>query len=76
MRSLDPLEKKHSQPRKLPPPPEDMEEELEQKPFEAINTAASIFDQGLEKRFGGINTAPSIFDRGAVFRTRTSTDKK
>lgn len=70
MRSLDPMEQKQRDPGKRPPPPDDeMEEELAHKPFEPINTAASVFDQGLEHRFGGINTAPSIFDRGATFHT-------
>ena len=35
-----------------------------------LNTAKSVFDEGMEKRFGGINTQPSVFDRGAVFRTK------
>ena len=70
MRTLDALEQKRRNANKRPPPPDsEMEEELAHKPFEPINTAASIFDRGLEHRFGGINTAPSIFDRGATFRT-------
>lgn len=70
MRTLDALEQKRRITNKRPPPPDDeMEEELTHKPFKPINTAASIFDQGLEQRFGGINTAPSIFDRGVTFRT-------
>ena len=72
MRSIERLEQnkrlKDANRRPLPPD-EEMEEELEHKPFMPFNTAASIFDEGLDKRFGGINTAPSIFDRGAVFHT-------
>lgn len=70
MRTLDALEQKRRNANKRPPPPDsEMEEDLAHKPFEPLNTAASIFDRGLEHRFGGINTAPSIFDRGATFHT-------
>lgn len=72
MRSIEQLEKnQRMNAKKRPPAPdEEMEEEMEFRPFAPINTAASIFDRDREKRFGGINTAPSIFDRGAVFHTR------
>ncbi len=73
MRSIDRLEQnrrmKKLKARSAPPPDEEMEDEMELRPFAPINTAASIFDRDNEKRFGGINTAPSIFDRKAIFHT-------
>ncbi len=76
MRSIDRLEQNRrmngQKARSSRPPDEEMEDEMELRSFTPINTAASIFDLGHEKRFGGINTAQSIFDRKAVFHTGTN----
>ena len=56
--------------RRLPPEnPDEVEIPMELPLHQPLNTAKSVFDEGLERRFGGINTAPSIFDRTAVFHT-------
>lgn len=74
MRSIERLEKNRrlaqQKKRTMPSPDEEMEDEMEFRPFAPLNTAASIFDRDAAKRFGGINTAPSIFDRGATFHTK------
>jgi len=75
MRSIDRLEKNRrlaqQKKRATPPPDEEMEDEMDFRPFAPLNTAASIFDRDSSKRFGGINTAPSIFDKGAMFHTES-----
>jgi len=72
MRSIDRLEQQRrikQQKRNLPPPDEEMEEEMEHPKFIPLNKAKSAFDDGPGKTFGGINTAPSVFDRQATIRT-------
>lgn len=75
MRSIDRLlDKKKRERTHHPPNPEDGPDEMDitmEKPvLESLDTAKSIFDEGLERRFGGINTAPSLFDRTAVFHSK------
>lgn len=73
MRSIDRLEqqrriKRHKQ--NLPPPEEEMEEEMDRPRALFLNRNRSVFDSGTGNGQGGINTAPSAFDRCAVFKTR------
>lgn len=72
MRSLDRLEQQKRlkrQKKNLPPPDEEMEEELERPRFLPLNQSKTAFDRSAEKAFGGINSTPSVFDRKAVFHT-------
>lgn len=72
MRSVDRLEQQkriRQRKRNLPPPDEELEEELEQPRFVPLNTAKSVFDSDAARTFGGIDTAPSVFDRKALFHT-------
>ena len=72
MRSVDRLEQQKRikrQKKNLPPPDEEMEEEMECPRFIPLNERKSVFDSGAGKTFGGINSAPSVFDRKAVFHT-------
>ena len=72
MRSVDRLEQQkriRQRKRNLPPPDEEMEEELERPRFVPLNAAKSAFDHDAAQTFGGINSAPSVFDRKAVFHT-------
>lgn len=71
MRSIDRLEQQRrvkQQKRNLPPPDEEIEDELELPRFVPLNQSKSAFDSGTERAFGGINTAPSVFSRTALFR--------
>lgn len=73
MRSVERLENqrraKEQEKAKLPPPEDDMEEEMNFPKFVAINSAKSIFDDSADKTFGGINTAPSVFDKHTAIKT-------
>lgn len=70
-RMMDVKKQRQERARRLPPEdPDQVEIEMDQPHYAPINTAKSIFNEGLEKRFGGINTAPSVFDRTAVFQTK------
>ena len=72
MRSVDRLEQQKRikrQKKNLPPPDEEMEEEMERPRFIPLNERKCVFDGGADKTFGGINSAPSVFDRKAVFHT-------
>jgi hypothetical protein len=72
MRSLEHLEQKKKAKRmrnNVPPPDEEMEDELDFPRFVPLNRAKSAFDDGAGKTFGGINTAPSVFDAKAAIRT-------
>lgn len=69
-RMMDVKKKQREDRRRLPPEePDEVEISMELPLHQPLNTAKSVFDEGLEKRFGGINTAPSVFDRSAVFHT-------
>ena len=73
MRSLERLEQQKRlkrQRRNVPPPDEEMEEELERPRFIPLNKAKNAFDDNAVRTFSGLNTAPSVFDRTAVFRTK------
>lgn len=72
MRSLELLEQQKRvkrQKRNVPPPDEEMEEELERPRFIPLNKAKTAFDDGADRTFGGINASPSVFDKTVVFRT-------
>ena len=66
----DSVEKQQVNPKITPPlEEEELEDELELPPFQAINLNRNIFDRlSLDQR-EGINTAPSVFDQHCVFRT-------
>ena len=71
-RMIDVKKKQRDQQQRQRPPEYDDEVEIEMElpRHMPLNTAKSVFDEGVEKQFGGINTQPSVFDRGAVFRTK------
>ena len=69
-RMIDVKKKQRDQQQKPPEYDDEVEVEMEMPRHMPLNTAKSVFDEGLEKRFGGINTQSSVFDRGAVFRTK------
>ena len=54
----------------LPPAEDEMEEELDWPPFQAVNLQKSAFDSQALNRREGVNTAPSVFDRQCVFRVK------
>lgn len=73
MRSVDRLEQQKRlkrQKQSLPPPDEELEEELAWPGFIPLNRAKSVFDAGADRNFGGINTAPSVFEKTSVFHVR------
>lgn len=70
MRQVDRLEQQRQlrqRKREIPPPDEEMEEEMERPRFAPLNHRESVFAREAEKNFGGINTAPSVFTKTAVF---------
>ena len=72
MRSLERLEQQKRlkrQKQNVPPPEEELEEEMEFPHLAPLNETRSIFDVSADKRFGGINTAPSVFDRQSAIHT-------
>jgi hypothetical protein len=52
--------------------PDELDDYMEMPSHEPLNTAASVFDAGINKKTGGINTAPSVFDKSAVFKVTKS----
>lgn len=73
MRSLERLEQQkrleRMKKRNVPPPDEEMEDELEHLWSVPLNKMNSVFDDGAGKMAGGINTAPSVFDKRAAIHT-------
>lgn len=69
-RMIDVKKRQRDQRQKPPEYDDEVEIEMELPRHMPLNTAKSVFDEGMEKRFGGINTQSSVFDRGAVFRTK------
>ena len=67
---IDVKKRQRDQQQKPPEYDDEVEIEMELPRHMPLNTAKSVFDEGMEKRFGGINTQSSVFDRGAVFRTK------
>lgn len=50
--------------------PDEVEATIEMLKGESLDTAAGVFDRGLQKRFGGINSTASVFDAKAIFKTK------
>ncbi len=59
--------------KKRPPLPEEdqMEDEMDWPPFQAINLQRNTFDTKALNRQEGINTSPSVFDRQCIFHVKS-----